>query len=129
MSVVGRHVYGSLYECDVQRLSDRDYLERLVAQAVEESNNTLVDIHSWEFPAGDTGLKGVSVIALVLESHIAVHTWTEHAYATVDVYTCGERSNPLRGFMVIAEGLRARHVEYHVVDRSLKSHAPHPRER
>jgi len=53
----------------------------------------LVEMKSWKF-GGKKG--GVSVIALVEESHIAVHTWLEYNYATVDVYTCGEHSDPRR---------------------------------
>ena len=45
----------------------------------------LVEVNSWKFKGGDK--EGVSVIALVLESHIAIHTWPVYNFATVDVYT------------------------------------------
>ena len=33
------------------------------------------------------GLSGVVVIA---ESHITIHTWPEHQYSAIDIFTCGE---------------------------------------
>jgi S-adenosylmethionine decarboxylase proenzyme len=29
-------------------------------------------------------------VAIVAESHIMIHTWPEHQYAAIDVFTCGE---------------------------------------
>lgn len=33
--------------------------------------------------------QGVSGMVIIAESHIAVHTWPEFAYAAVDIFTCG----------------------------------------
>jgi len=40
---------------------------------------------------------GVSGILLLSESHISVHTWPEHGYAAIDLFTCGEPARPLCG--------------------------------
>jgi len=34
--------------------------------------------------------QGVSGIIFVAESHLSIHTWPEHGYAAVDLFTCGE---------------------------------------
>lgn len=34
--------------------------------------------------------QGVSVLLLLAESHLSVHTWPEAGAAYVDVFTCGE---------------------------------------
>ena len=113
--VVGKHVYGSLYGIPRELASNEDYVKSLVLKAVEAAGATLLEIRSWsiEGPKG-----GVSVVAVVLESHIAVHTWREYAYATVDVYTCGEHTDPWKAFYIIRDGLKPRHFTVHYSDRS-----------
>jgi S-adenosylmethionine decarboxylase len=113
--VIGRHVYGSLYGIPRSLAGDEQYLRDLVLRAVEESGATLLDMRSWTVP-GKKG--GVSVIAVVLESHIALHTWVEYRYATVDVYTCGERADPWKAWRVILDGMRPEYYTVHYSDRS-----------
>ncbi|RLF07056.1 MAG: adenosylmethionine decarboxylase [Thermoprotei archaeon] len=115
--VVGKHVYGNLYDCDPTIISDEDALRRIVKEAVERSKCTLYELKSWKF-GGEMG--GVSVIALVTESHIAVHTWVEYNYATVDVYTCGRTSDPEAAFDFIVSQLRPKEYTKHFSDRSSK---------
>lgn len=33
---------------------------------------------------------GVTGVVLLAESHLAIHTWPEHDYAALDVFTCGD---------------------------------------
>ncbi len=123
--VVGKHYYANLYEIDVSRGKDEEGLRRVVAEAAELSNMKLVDLKSWSF-GGDKG--GVSVIALVIESHIAVHTWVEYAYATVDVYTCGEQSDPLPGIKHIVAYLKPKDYRVWYADRGQNAVTTQPRE-
>lgn len=113
--IIGRHVYGNLYDIDPAAAKDEKGLRELVIKAVERAGATLLDVRSWVVP-GKKG--GVSVIAIVLESHIAVHTWPEYGYATVDVYTCGENTDPWEAWKVILEGLKPRYYTVHYSDRS-----------
>jgi S-adenosylmethionine decarboxylase len=100
--VTGRHVYGELYDCDADVLMDEEYLVNVVKSAVEIGGFTLLDVKVWKI------WPGVSVIAIILESHIAIHTWPEHRFATVDVYTCGSKGDPFNAFNYIVEKLRAK---------------------
>jgi S-adenosylmethionine decarboxylase len=110
--VVGKQVYGSLYECDPNILKDREALEKIVKDAVTIGNMTLLDIKSWKI--GD----GVSVVAIVLESHVTIHTWPEYNFATVDVYSCGPHTDPKRAFQYIVEQLKAKKYTMNEADRS-----------
>jgi len=113
--VIGRHVYGNLYGIEKSLAENEAYLRDLVLRAVEASGATLLDMRSWRVP-GPKG--GVSVIAVVLESHIALHTWSEYSYATVDVYTCGDHTDPWKAWNVILEGLKPKYYTVHYADRS-----------
>jgi len=111
--VVGKHVYGSAIGCNPEKLSDEMYLRELVARAAEAGGMTLLDVVSWKLNPG------VTVIGVIVESHISVHTWPEYAFATIDVYSCGEHTDPERAFDVIVEGLEAKYMVRNFADRSL----------
>jgi len=113
--IIGKHVFGNLYDIDPEILSNRELLEKYVLDAVKIANMHLVEIKSWSF-GGKKG--GVSVIALVEESHIALHTWVEYKYATLDVYTCGSHSNPEASFNFIVEKLKPKRYQVFYADRS-----------
>jgi S-adenosylmethionine decarboxylase len=110
--VYGKHVVGNLYECNAVKLSNVSYLIDVVRSAAKIGNMTLLDIKSWKIG------EGVSVIGIVLESHISIHTWPEFRFATVDVYSCGAHTNPEKAFEYIASALEASKVEVKVISRS-----------
>ncbi len=112
--VYGKHVYGNLYDCDVEVLKDEERLRQITIKAAEVGNMTLLDVKSWKIG------EGVSVVAIVLESHIAIHTWPEYGFATVDVYSCGLHTDPEAAFDYIVRMLRPRRVQKGVADRSLE---------
>ncbi len=113
-SVVGKQVYGELYDCDVETLKDEQKLREIVTNAARVGNMTLLDVRSWKIG------EGVSVMAIVLESHITIHTWPEYAFATVDVYSCGAHTDPKKAYLYIVEQLGAKRYTVKEADRSLE---------
>lgn len=112
--VYGYHVYGDLYDCDVNVLRDEERLRSIVEEAARRGNMTLLDVKTWKI--GD----GVSVVGIVLESHIAIHTWPEYEYATVDAYTCGTHTRPDAAFDYIVSELGAKRVRRGEFERTLE---------
>ncbi len=110
--VIGRHVYGELYGCDPSILSDEEKLVEIVVEAARIGGFTLLDVKAWKISPG------VSVVGIVLESHISIHTWPEYSFATVDVYTCGRKGDPVASYKFIAEQLRAKKYSMKISDRS-----------
>lgn len=113
--IVGKHVYGNLYGCEHEIINDEVALKNTVIEAAKIANMTIWDAKSWKF-GGEKG--GVSALALVLESHIAIHTWNEFQYVAVDVFTCGEKSDPERAFEYIVSKLKPKSVVKHFANRS-----------
>jgi S-adenosylmethionine decarboxylase len=87
---------------------DIAFLINIVKKAADIGNMVLLEIKSWKI-----GL-GVTVIGIVLESHISIHTWPEYSFATVDVYTCGKHTDPEKAFNYIAEKLEAKQIKKHI---------------
>ncbi|MEM4718263.1 MAG: adenosylmethionine decarboxylase [Desulfurococcaceae archaeon] len=100
--VTGKHIYGELYGCNPRLLSDPDYIKKILMEAVKIGGFTLLDARVWHIQPG------VSGVAIILESHISIHTWPEYSFATVDVYTCGEKGEPVKSFHYIVEVLEAK---------------------
>ncbi len=112
--VYGVHVYGNLYGCDKELLKDELYLTKIIKEAANAAGALVVSTFYYKF--GING--GISVVAIVAESHISIHTWPEYGYATVDVYTCGSHTKPMEAFNYIAKSLNAKKVEVFISDRS-----------
>jgi len=110
--VIGRHVFGELYGCDPDILSDEFRLSNIVVEAAEIGGFTLLDVKAWKINPG------VSVVGIILESHISIHTWPEYSFATVDVYTCGLKGDPMKSYLYIVKELKARKYSVKVSDRS-----------
>ncbi|BBD72749.1 hypothetical protein HS1genome_1138 [Sulfodiicoccus acidiphilus] len=52
--IIGKHVFGNLYDIDEAILSDKEFLEELVREAVKIAKMSLVEIKAWSFG----GVKG-----------------------------------------------------------------------
>ena len=81
--------------------------------AVEATRATIVNsvFHTFA-PQGVTG------VVVVEESHFSIHTWPEHGYVAVDVYTCGD-CDPQRAREVLCDGLAANSTEWMLIERGL----------
>jgi len=116
MKIVGKHVYANLYDCDPWVIDDEERLVGIVKRTAEITNSKLIQVLSWRF-GGEKG--GVSAIALINESHIAIHTWKAYNYATVDIYTCGTHTDPEKGLEYIISQLKPVKTVKHAINRSL----------
>jgi S-adenosylmethionine decarboxylase len=105
-AALGRHLFADLWGCAPARLDDRAFLERLAIDAVRATGATILQTCAHEFEP-----QGVTVVVLIAESHLALHSWPERGYLGVDYFTCGERIDPHRALAVIREALSPAHVE------------------
>jgi S-adenosylmethionine decarboxylase len=80
-------------------LNDEQFLIKLLESAAILSGATVIQTIFKKFDP-----QGVTVICLLAESHISIHTWPEEGKAAVDLYTCGD-SNPKFGCDMIIDHL------------------------
>jgi S-adenosylmethionine decarboxylase proenzyme len=67
--------------------------------------------------------QGVTGLLLIAESHLSVHTWPEHGYAAVDLYTCGS-AEPRQAIADLATALGATRTDWLTVERGLERVKP-----
>ena len=96
---MGKHYLLNLYDCSFVLLNDEQYLIKLLESAAILSGATVIQTIFKKFDP-----QGVTVICLLAESHISIHTWPEEGQAAVDLYTCGD-SNPKLGCDMIIDHL------------------------
>ena len=109
---LGMHLLVELNECDPALLDDMALVKRALLDAAHSAGATIVGEVFHKFsPVGVTG------IVCIAESHISIHTWPEHAYAAVDIFTCGEGFKPHMAVRLIAETLQSRHCNIMEVQR------------
>lgn len=77
------HTLIDFHGCDPARMADADGLRTTILDAIREAGGTYVTDVFHQF--SPHGLSGVVVIA---ESHVAIHTWPEHRFAAVDIFSC-----------------------------------------
>jgi S-adenosylmethionine decarboxylase len=86
MDRLGKHLIIELFDCDSRIISDLNAVEKHLLEAVRLSGATIVRSFFHLFPPD-----GVSGIVVVAESHFSIHTWPEHGYSALDIFTCGDR--------------------------------------
>jgi S-adenosylmethionine decarboxylase proenzyme len=95
----GTHLLVECRDCNREALNDALALEKALRAAARAIGATVLSatFHAF-FPHGVTG------VLLLAESHLSIHTWPEHGYAAVDLFTCGE-GDPRAALPVLREAL------------------------
>lgn len=109
----GRHLILDLYDCDPGILDDYEELQRLLETSLVMANATILRIIGEKFKP-----QGVTLLALLAESHASVHTWPEIGYCAIDLYTCGDTTQTHRAAEFLKKKLKAKTTEQKELVRS-----------
>ena len=113
MNTKGQHLLVEYTGCDVEVLDDIKRIESLMNEAAVAARTKIVASVFRPFHP-----QGVSGVVVIEESHLSIHTWPEHGYASVDFFTCGQ-GQPLFAHEVLRAGLKAKRVELMMIDRGM----------
>lgn len=103
-----------LYGCKVN-LDDADFLADVLQTAAQEMGSTVVRTITHKFsPTGTT------VIAILAETHISIHTWPENSYAALDIFVCSDKVDPQLGWRRVEEALRPTSSKIHTLTRRIE---------
>ena len=101
METMGRHIIAELWECDFDKLNDMQFIEQTFVDAALKSGAEVREVAFHKFAP-----QGVSGVVIISESHLTIHSFPEHGYASIDVYTCGDL-DPTIAANYIADALNA----------------------
>jgi len=83
LSALGRHLLVELYGCSPEALDHVEVVREAMLATASLVNATVLGVSEHRFQP-----QGVSVVVVIAESHVSIHTWPEYAYAAADVFTC-----------------------------------------
>jgi S-adenosylmethionine decarboxylase len=114
----GIHLLGEWYGCaaDTAEMTRSASLRALCVRLAEASAMTIVgdSFHQFE-PQGVTGT------VLLAESHLAIHTWPEHGFVTIDVYVCNYTTDNTakaeKLFRAMQDALRPQRAKFQAIHR------------
>ncbi|MBK7760877.1 MAG: adenosylmethionine decarboxylase [Deltaproteobacteria bacterium] len=118
---LGWHHLVELYGCEVAALDDLPRVEAALIAAAKAAGATVLDVRFHKFAP-----QGVSGVVLIAESHLSVHTWPEHAYAAVDLFTCGATLDAEPAVALLQAALRATTVSRQAIPRGRALIPPRP---
>jgi len=114
----GLHLIADLQDCrGGTPLDDADALRALCLDAIGRAGLRAVGSLFHPFVGEDGQPQGVTGVVLLVESHLAVHTWPELRGVTADVYVCNvgadnsARAEEVMAQLVTAFGPRAAAIQ------------------
>ena len=103
MDALGRHLLLELKDCNWEVLDDLDFIRDCLSDTAEQIGATVVNEAFYRFTP-----HGISGVVIIAESHLCIHTWPEHNYAAVDIFTCGDSIEPEQAVKPLVEKLGAK---------------------
>ena len=114
LETLGRHILIEFYNCDEEILKNPTLIKEHMNEAARIANATIVESVFHHFNP-----YGVSGAVIISESHLAIHTWPEYGYAAVDVFTCGDKIDPLTAFKFLEDVFKSDRSESIEVPRGM----------
>ena len=107
-----------LYECKSSP-DDMENLSATLESAVDKVGTRVIQRTTQKFSP-----TGVSVIFILAETHISLHTWPEYGYAALDIFICGEGKDPEIAWEVVRKALRPKSFKINRIARTISIDDP-----
>ena len=89
-----------LYKCQAD-INNETALLTLVTEAAKKAGAHVLQASVHRFSP-----MGCSVVVILKETHISIHTWPEFGFAALDIFLCGESLDPYVAWNHIKEALK-----------------------
>ncbi len=100
-----KHATAWMRKCAVPRaaLNDFSALKEQFLRALEACQTRVIKIDGHQFQP-----EGITLTAILADSHAVLHTWPEEAFVLVDIFTCGKRADPMEGIKFLVDAFKPR---------------------
>ena len=121
----GPHLMIDGSKCNTQKLADRILIEQILNDYPRAIGMTKIGgPYMFEYQAPDPEYSGVSGLVVIAESHIAIHTFPELDYFTMDIFSCRNFDHEL-AIQYIKDALDVQEMDRILLQRGLSFHGPH----
>lgn len=94
----GVQIVAELFDCSSVRIDNETFLTGMLTEGILRSGLSLVEIHSHRFEP-----YGITLIAIIKESHVAIHTYPEADHVSIDIFHC---SNDTQSLFVLLQYIK-----------------------
>ena len=101
LGIIGRHLTVDMYGCFFESLDNVEFVKETLTTAISEANMTLINFTCHKFEP-----QGLTILALLAEGHISIHTYPKMNYTAIDVFTYGDQSHPEQAVKVLKDSFR-----------------------
>lgn len=109
---IGQHLLVTLNDCDIDILNDIDALRDLTMRAAVATGATVLNLCAQKFEP-----QGVTVVAVLAESHASLHTYPEVRKVFWDCFTCGSTCDPSKSIEVLSAALKTKNISARILER------------
>ncbi|MCX8057329.1 MAG: adenosylmethionine decarboxylase [Ignavibacteria bacterium] len=106
MNPLGTQHIAEFIECKKTFLNDPEKLEQIIRNAIEYSGLHFEKIITHKFNP-----IGVTLLAIISESHIGLHTYPEAGHLSLDVFTCSHPSKQLKLIDYLQKVLKPKSIK------------------
>ncbi|NHJ32551.1 MAG: adenosylmethionine decarboxylase [Asgard group archaeon] len=103
-----------LYNCQAD-INNETALLTLVTEAAKKAGAHVLQASVHRFSP-----MGCSVVVILKETHISIHTWPEFGFAALDIFLCGESLDPYVAWKHIRDALEPKTFEIKELPREIK---------
>ncbi|HET56527.1 MAG TPA: adenosylmethionine decarboxylase [Ignavibacteria bacterium] len=105
MKPLGTQHIAEFLNCKKSLLNNPEQLEKLLMAGIKKSGLHYEKIISHKFNP-----LGVTVLAIISESHVGIHTYPEAGHISIDVFTCSDAKKQIKLIKHLKENLKPRKV-------------------
>jgi S-adenosylmethionine decarboxylase len=123
--VFGPHLIIDGSRCNTRKLADRILVEQVLNDYPTAIGMTKIGgPYMFEYQAPDPAYSGVSGLVVIAESHIAIHTFPELDYFTMDIFSCKNFDHE-KAIEYIRDAFEVKEMDRMLVQRGLSFKGPH----
>ncbi|MFA6226983.1 MAG: adenosylmethionine decarboxylase [Candidatus Paceibacterota bacterium] len=111
--IIGTHYIVDLFGCNRKQINSSDFLKKVLMESI---NGTDIKILNHAFYSFDP--QGVTGFFLLSTSHMSFHSWPEHEYISIDIYSCSSEKMTRKIVDYILEKICHREAVVKTVDRT-----------
>ncbi|MEM5831005.1 MAG: adenosylmethionine decarboxylase [Candidatus Aenigmatarchaeota archaeon] len=89
--------------CTSHILNNEKLLLKILKNSVKLVNAKIVKENVYKYKP-----YGVSITLFLAETHISIFTWPEFKYATIEIFLCNEKMNPLKVWKFIKKKIKPK---------------------
>ena len=109
---LGWHVLAEFSLCEKAKIDDLEHVEKVLNESAVIAGATIVKSVFHKFSP-----QGVSGVVVIEESHFAIHTWPEHGFAAVDLFTCSEKMDYQKAIDYLSRVFKSQEVSFKMIER------------